>query len=449
MADAISDSYDPRTWISDWSAYTGVAGSPDRKAPADRRAGDWHQRIAGLPAGIAAAALILTAGAITAWQSRPGDGDASLASPSQARGPAQTRRTLVLSGAGDLMAALRASGIAPVSAAAAALAARPGLKPDGEIRAVITLTETPDGFRLDRLEASNDDSSGVVVTPGDARRFIASRVAAQFSSRIVVRRGTMDADSFYSSAVAAGVIDSVIPEFARALAFDFDFQREVRAGDAFEAAFAQQVNAAGEAVGPPTLLYASITTETKSSAVYRFAPDGGAAEWFDGSGRSIVRALMRTPVDGARVSSNFGFRTHPILGFRKLHRGTDFAAPTGTPIFASGDGVIEFAAPKGPNGNFVRIRHTNGWETLYLHMNRFAPGISAGVHVSQGQQIGEVGTTGRSTGPHLHYEVHIDGEPVDPLSIETEAGRTLEGQALIAFARERDRIDVSRAAQSN
>ncbi len=120
MADAISDSYDPRTWISDWCAYTGVAGSPDRKAPADRRAGDWRQRIAGLPAGIAAAALILAAGAITAWQSRPGDGDASLASPSQARGPAQTRRTLVLSGAGDLMAALRASGIAPASAAAAA-----------------------------------------------------------------------------------------------------------------------------------------------------------------------------------------------------------------------------------------------------------------------------------------------------------------------------------------
>ena len=158
---------------------------------------------------------------------------------------------------------------------------------------------------------------------------------------------------------------------------------------------------------------------------------------------------MRTPVDGARVSSKFGFRIHPVLGYQKLHKGTDFAAPIGTPIFAAGNAVVEWAAMKGPNGNLTILRHDNGWQTYYLHQSRFMPGIVPGAHVAQGQQIGEIGTTGRSTGPHLHYEVHIAGEPVDPLGIQTDAGSTLTGPALVAFAKERDRIDVSRAGQAS
>jgi murein DD-endopeptidase MepM/ murein hydrolase activator NlpD len=154
---------------------------------------------------------------------------------------------------------------------------------------------------------------------------------------------------------------------------------------------------------------------------------------------------MRTPVDGARVSSSFGFRTHPILGYQKLHRGVDFAAPTGTPIYAAGAATIEFAGPKGANGNFVALRHDNGWRTLYLHMNAFGPGITTGARVSQGQQVGEVGTTGRSTGPHLHYEVHIDGEPVDPMTIQVGEGRSLSGPLLAAFVEARNRIDQVRA----
>src|SRR5690606_25925726 len=141
---------------------------------------------------------------------------------------------------------------------------------------------------------------------------------------------------------------------------------------------------------------------------YRFTPEGEEPGWFDGNGRSIVRAFMRTPIDGARVSSSFGYRKHPILGYQKLHRGVDFAAPIGTPIYAAGDATVEFAGPKGPNGNFVALRHDNGWRTLYLHMNAFGEGIVAGARVRQGQRVGEVGTTGRSTGPHLHYEVHIN-----------------------------------------
>jgi murein DD-endopeptidase MepM/ murein hydrolase activator NlpD len=259
----------------------------------------------------------------------------------------------------------------------------------------------------------------------------------------------MDADSFYSSAVAAGVIDSLIPDFAAALAFDFDFQREVRKGDAFEAAFEQRVDRDGRPIGPPRLLYAALSTQVKAAAVYRYTPPGGEPSWFDGDGRSIKRALLRTPVDAARVSSSFGYRIHPILGFAKLHRGTDFAAPTGTPIYASGDATVEFAGPKGANGNFVRLKHTNGWETLYLHMSAFGAGIASGATVAQGQEVGLVGTTGRSTGPHLHYELHIDGEPVDPMSVQTESAPPLAGPALTGFKHERDRIDVSRARSTS
>ncbi len=358
------------------------------------------------------------------------------------------RRRLVLASLGDLLPALRANGIAPDDAAAIEAAARPGLPATGELRAAMVLTNGDGPVRLLRLEVSNPDSSGIVLTRGAGGAYALSKVAAQLSTRVVVRRGRLDGKSFYSSAVAVGITDSLIPGFARALAFDFDFQREIGPGDAFEAAFEQRVNADGEPVGPPDLLYAALTTSAKSVAVYRFAPPGEAADWFDSSGRSIIRALMRTPVDGARVSSGFGMREHPVLGFQKLHRGTDFAAPTGTPIFAAGSGVIEFAAPKGANGNFVRLRHDNGWETLYLHMNAFAPGLAAGQRVVQGQAIGEVGTTGRSTGPHLHYEVHIDGAPVDPQSIVTEQGKTLSGPALVAFEATRDRIDVARAMQA-
>jgi murein DD-endopeptidase MepM/ murein hydrolase activator NlpD len=436
-------SYDPRTWPGMAEASSGATPLPAPRA--DRRR---------LAIAVGAGIAVLTGGAVTAYLSRGGEvpvgasaqaGTAGTAAP----GRKLSRRTLVLSGPGDIKAALVANGIAPAAADAAAAAAIGALGAAGEVRAVLTIAMDGGTPTLERLDASNPDSSGAVVSADASGRFVASRVTAKLSSKVIVRRGTMDADSFYSSAVAAGISDSLIPVFAKALAFDFDFQREVHLGDAFEAAFEQEVNASGEPVGAPTLLYASLTTANKSSSVYRFAPPGEREpQWFDSSGRSIVRALMRTPVDGARVSSKFGFRTHPILGYQKLHKGTDFAAPIGTPIYASGNGVVEWAAMKGANGNLTILRHENGWQTYYLHQNHFAPGIAPGVHVSQGQQIGEIGTTGRSTGPHLHYEVHVEGQPVDPLGIQTESGQTLSGQALIAFAKERDRIDVSRAGQA-
>ena len=467
MHETAGDSYDPRTWLtgSSLAAPGQVSGSDAaagvtvvRVAPARIRMADVLAGNRRMPAALAAAVIVLTMGSLTARLSRSATDSAvvgaagglpAAVAPDQPAAPLQTHRTLVLSGARDLADALLTSGIARADAEAAAAAARPALVADGEIRAVLTFSKASGTMMLERLEASNPDSSGVVVSPTAGGVFVASPVMAQLSSKTIVRRGTMDADSFYSSAVAAGVTDSLIPDFAKALAFDFDFQREVRAGDAFEAAFSQPVDSAGNAVGAPTLLYASLSTATKSAAVYRFAADGSKPEWFDGSGRSIIRALMRTPVDGARVSSTFGMRVHPVLGFMKMHKGTDFAAPTGTPIYAAGNAVVTWSGMKGANGNLVILRHDNGWLTYYLHQNRILPQIIVGARVGQGQQIGEIGTTGRSTGPHLHYEVHINDQPVDSMTIKTEAGQTLSGAALIEFGKVRDRIDVSRAGQAS
>lgn len=366
------------------------------------------------------------------------------------RTPALSRRTLSLPDPAGLGTALIAAGIDPAQASAATQAALAiiGMR-HGQLHTVASLdTSGTASGGLVRLEASFDDSSGAVVTRDATGHFAGSKVEASLQTEIRVVRGEIDAESFYSSAVAAGVTDTLIPQIAKALAFDFDFQREVRPGDVFEIAAEQEKNAAGQAVGTPRLIFVSLTTQDKSRSLYWFKPAGEEGGWFDGNGSSIIRTLMRTPVDGARVSSTFGMREHPVLGFMKMHKGTDFAAPIGTPIFAAGDGVIEFAGPKGPNGNFVKLRHPNGWETLYLHMNRFMDGIATDAHVRQGQEIGEVGTTGRSTGPHLHYEVHIDGEPVDSMSIKTDQGRLLTGGAHDAFVKQRDRIDVSRARQA-
>jgi murein DD-endopeptidase MepM/ murein hydrolase activator NlpD len=274
-------------------------------------------------------------------------------------------------------------------------------------------------------------------------------VAADLSREVKVLRGELDTESFYSSAVAAGLIDTLIPEFINAFGYDFNLAAEILPGDTFEVAYEQAVNESGEPFGQPQLLFAQLTTRTKSLALYRFRDAEGAVGWYDGNGASTRRGLMRTPVDGARISSKFGMRFHPVLHYNRLHGGTDFAAPTGTPIYAAADGAVEFAAMKGANGNLTVIRHDNGWRTLYLHQNRFMPGIAPGVRVIQGQHIGDVGTTGRSTGPHLHYEVHIDGQRVDPLSIRTDDARRkrMEGTLLAAFMRERDRVDVARARQ--
>ena len=358
-----------------------------------------------------------------------------------------SRRTLVVASAADIAAALSTAGAPKEVAAGAGQEAVGALggKP-GDIRLVIDLIGPDTAREMTRLEATRDDGSGIVLTLRPDGSYGSETRQARLTTQVRVIRGEMDSTSFYNSAVTAGVIDSLIEPFAKAFSFDFNFATDIHPGDVFEAAFEQQVNPQGQAVGTPTLVYASMQTEQKSKSLYRFlAPGDTEPGWFDGNGRSTVTALMRTPVDGARISSGFGMRFHPVLHFNKLHKGTDFAAPIGTAIYAAGTGVIQWAAMKGPNGNLTILQHDNGWQTYYLHQSMFMPGVIAGARVTQGQKIGEIGTTGRSTGPHLHFELHVDGQPIDPMSIETGTGRVLIADALVAFKKERDRIDASRA----
>ena len=453
-------SFDPRTWTAGSAALPaqGRIGRSDAPTPAaDQPPSASSARRPPVALAGAAAAAIILAGASVSWLMRDHapvpevPRAASTIVPSSPSGPAvdASRRTLVILGLGDLARTLASSGVAAdqvrdAVSAANGVAALNG--EEGEIRLVLDLVGAAPPMKLTRMEATRGDGTGIALTARPAGGYAAQPLASRLTRRVKVVRGEMDATSFYNAAVAAGITDSLISDFANAFSFDFDFQREIHPGDVFEAAFEQPVNPEGREVGAPSLIYASINTPAKSKALYRFlAPGETEAGWYDGNGRSIVRALMRTPVDGARISSQFGMRMHPVLGFAKMHSGTDFAAPTGTPIYAAGDGVVEWAAMKGPNGNLTILLHDNGWETYYLHQSRFMPGVVPGSRVRQGQMIGAVGTTGRSTGPHLHYEVHVAKKPVDPLGLDYGTGRSLSKGALAAFTKERDRIDAVRA----
>jgi len=449
-----SDTYDPRKWSAGAPTSVTKSNTPTNLGERTSIFGQHQFKVAlllssGLLASGLMTAKLTSDGRVLVATSRTAGSPMATAiagKTAQSQEPSLSRRILNLQRPSELRDALIANGISKADAEAASSAASEALsKSDHELHAAITLSQIGNVVRLDRVEASFLDSSGAVISRGADGRFVATPVAAALSTVVKVARGEMDENSFYSSAVTAGVTDSLVPDFAQAFAFDFDFQREIHPGDVFEAAFEQSVNAHGEVVGPPRLLFASLITATKSRALYVFQVHGQKPGWFDGNGRSIVRSLMRTPIAGARISSGFGWRLHPVLGFMKLHKGTDFAAPTGTPIYAAGAGVVMWAHMKGPNGNLCIIKHDNGWLTYYLHMNRYAPGITEGVRVAQGQQVGEVGTTGRSTGPHLHYEVHVNDEAVDPMSIKTDEGQTLSGDDLKAFFKERNRIDVARA----
>ena len=438
-------SFDPRAWVADAAERPETTQATPTSPPTISQ----DTRRVLLASG--ASCLLLLSGLGAAWLTRaPLPKPAPIAAPAPVSPTAAlSQRIINLGGLPELEAALLANGLPPAeakSAAAAALTAI-GQRP-GEIRAVIYLDAEASSPRLMRLEASFLDSSGAVVTRQPDDTFAAQPVAASLSSEIVMRRGEMNDADFYSSAVAAGVTDSLIQTFAQAFVYDFNFQTEIKAGDIFEAVFEQQVNAAKQPVGAPRLLYAQLTTSAKSKALYRFQPPGGEAGWYDGNGRSVKRSFMRTPVDGARITSRFGPRFHPVLHYNRLHGGIDLAAPVGTPIYASASGTVVSASPSACAGNMVVLKHDNGWETRYFHLHQYAPDLAPGQRVSQGHQLGGVGNTGTcTTGPHLHYEVHIDGEKVDPESIPTEEGEALQGEALKAFLTERNRIDVARAGR--
>ncbi len=251
-------------------------------------------------------------------------------------------------------------------------------------------------------------------------------------------------NNLYSAAVEAGIEPNIIIEFARIYGFEIDFQRDLRKGDTFEIFYERFEDGKGKVRDTGKIIYASMNVNNRDISLYGYE-EKNEIGYYDVSGKSIVKSLMKTPINGARLSSAFGMRKHPILGFTRLHAGTDFAAPAGTPIMASGSGVVTRARWCGGGGNCVKIKHNSTYETVYAHMKNFAKGIREGKRVRQGQIIGYVGSTGLSTGPHLHYEVHVNKKKVNPQKLKLPSGKILKGDARKDFELKRIKIDLKLA----
>lgn len=282
------------------------------------------------------------------------------------------------------------------------------------------------------LEFAPDVVRSVAIERSGDNDFTSVQTAKTVVTKPTAARGVIRS-SLFEAGGAAGVPASVMMALIQEYSYDVDFQRDLQPGDRFEVLYERQVTTDDQPVGEGDVLYAALTLSGKEYPIYRHKGRNGRTDYYNRDGESIRRALLRTPVDGARITSSFGMRHHPILGFTKMHKGVDFGAPTGTPIYAAGRGVIEIANRVSGYGNYIRIRHNTEIETAYAHLSRYGKGIARGVRVDQGEVIGYVGATGRATGPHLHYEVLRDGKQVNPKSIDLPTGDKLEGRELEAF----------------
>ena len=270
--------------------------------------------------------------------------------------------------------------------------------------------------------------------------FIIKENILQLTKNEVVVKNVIK-NNLYTSAVEVGIEPNIIIEFARIFGFEVDFQRDIRKGDWFEIYYEKFKDDNNKVRDTGKIIYASMYVNGEEINLYNFKYKN-EEEYYDIKGKSITKSLMKTPINGARLSSSFGMRKHPILGYNKMHRGTDFAAPSGTPIMASGSGTVTRARWCGGGGNCVKIKHNSTYETIYAHMKAFAKGIKEGKKVKQGQIIGYVGSTGMSTGPHLHYEVIVNGKKVNSQKLKLPSGRILKGNARNEFELKRIQIDL-------
>ncbi len=329
-----------------------------------------------------------------------------------------------------------------------------GLKEGQKLR--ILMAPSGPGQRLQpyRVIVANDSAIEAVAALSDLGKYVAVDVQSMNTVADTADNNSQESDdeddgrgvrlyqSIYETALRNKVPGNVIEDMIRIYSYDVDFQRKVQPGDSFDVFFA------GEDEGPASsekseVLFASLTVGGETKKYYRFqTPDDAVVDFYDESGKSAKKFLVRKPVNNAIMRSGFGSRRHPILGYVKMHTGVDWATSYGTPIFASGNGVVESAGWEGGYGKYVKIKHNNGYETAYGHMSAFAKGLEVGKRVRQGQVIGFVGSTGQSTGAHVHYEILVNGRFVDPMRIKLPRGRSLEGTMLTSFEKERDRLDT-------
>jgi murein DD-endopeptidase MepM/ murein hydrolase activator NlpD len=271
-------------------------------------------------------------------------------------------------------------------------------------------------------------------------KFIAKKKITQLFTKLSFSEGIIKR-SLYSSAIKNNVDPNIIIEFARLYGFEIDFQRDIRKNDAFQILYETFTDEDGEWYSNGKIIYTYMTVQNRGLTLYRYETEKFSG-YFDINGKSMEKALMKTPINGARLSSPFGVRKHPILGFNKKHLGTDFAAPSGTPVMASGTGTIVKARWCGGGGNCIKIKHNSTYSTIYAHLSKFANGIKSKTKVKQGQIIGYVGSTGLSTGPHLHYEVIVNGKKINSQKLNLPSGKILKGKDRKKFEIERIKTDV-------
>ena len=275
----------------------------------------------------------------------------------------------------------------------------------------------------------------------DKEIFSSKLIEKNFSKEITYKEAVIT-NSLYNSAINLGIKPNVIIEFARLYGFQVDFQRDIWKNDSFQIIYEEFKNEKGNVVDTGDIIYANLNLQNTDLQLYKFEYEKNKIDYFDENGKSVRKTLMKTPINGARLSSSFGKRKHPILGYNKLHTGTDFASPKGTPIMASGDGIISRAKWCGGGGNCIKIKHNSVYQTVYAHLSKFGRGIKRGVRVKQGQIIGYVGSTGMSTGPHLHYEVIENGRKINSQKLKLPSGRILKGKDRNLFEVNKIKIDV-------
>ena len=306
----------------------------------------------------------------------------------------------------------------------------------------ISLDQTNNKIKEFIFQISNTEK--ILLSKNDqSEKFNQEIIILKLDKKIVYKENII-LQSLYKAAIDQKIPANTIVEFARIYGFQVDFQRDIRKQDRFQIMYEIFIDDNKKIIETGKILFANLKLNGQDNSLYYFNKEGSEGH-YDKNGKSVQKALMKTPINGARLSSPFGMRKHPIDGFNKMHKGTDFAAPKGTPIMASGNGVIQKAGWCGGGGNCVKIKHNSTYETVYAHMSKFARGIKRGVRVKQGQTIGYVGSTGKSTGPHLHYEVIINGKKVNSQKLKLPSGKILKGEDRKLFETNKIRLEVLKA----
>ena len=304
---------------------------------------------------------------------------------------------------------------------------------------IFTIDQTNDSIKEFMFKISNKER--VVLTQDlDGKNFKEEILLTKLKKEIIYKENIIS-QSLYKSAVDQTIPLSIIIDFARIYGFQIDFQRDIRKLDKFQIMYEAFVDENNKIIETGNILFGNLILSGQDNSLYFFDNEGSIGH-YDKNGKSVQKALMKTPINGARLSSPFGMRKHPIDGFNKMHRGTDFAAPMGTPIMASGSGIVKKAGWCGGGGNCVVIKHNTTYQTIYAHMSKFAKGIRGGVRVKQGQIIGYVGSTGKSTGPHLHYEVLVNGKRVNSQKLKLPSGKVLRGNDRKIFETKKIKLNV-------